>query len=277
MALRLSLTITDGPEKGKTFEFEKGSYLVGRNKGDISLSDKKASGNHCRFIVEDSGVWLEDLNSTNGTFLGSKKIDGKIELSNLDVVTVGLSRFSVAIVEALDDFKKANTRTPPAQDIQNDATARSPVPDLPPEDAVYRETGVQRIEGLIDDELKAFSKWDHPAVAEPQEAGVVSVPKITVILSARKAPEGITRLICSSTETSLGRKGVDIRLNDLDLSRKHCAIEIVGGTRAYVRDLASTNGTYVNGSRISYQELKEGDLIQIGQSIFEVNIHQEDK
>lgn len=277
MALRLSLTITDGPEKGKTFDLEAGTYVVGRASGDIKLSDKKVSGKHCQFIIEDTGVWIEDLGSTNGTFVGSRKIEGRTELSNLDVVTVGLSRFSVAIVEALDEFKKANTPISQPLETSNNAAPKIGPEDLPPPDSIYRETGVQRIQDLIEDELKAFSKWDHPSVAETVESGRVSIPKISVILNARKAPEGVTQIVCTNTETSLGRKGVDVRLNDLDLSRKHCSIEIVGGTKAYIRDLASTNGTYVNGNRVTYQEIKNGDLIQVGQSVFEVSIHHEEK
>lgn len=278
MAVKLNLTISEGPEQGQVFSIESGSLVLGRNKGDIKLTDKKVSGRHCQFIVEGDSVYVEDLGSTNGTFVGSYRVDKRFELHNLDVVTVGLTKISVAIVEELKAFKKLNAietefnpdETAPEQSVAE--THHSPIPPPPEtnEEAVYRDTGIRRINHLIDDELKSFSKWDHPNI--PEKSGGKSVPRIQVILNARKAPEGVTRITCTNEKTTIGRKEVDIRINDLDLSRKHSCVEIVGGHQAYIRDLASTNGTFVNGNRISYQELKAGDLVQIGQCVFEVFI-----
>jgi len=286
VGVKVAITVIDGPEKGKSVEFDEGKILVGRSRGEIRLSDRKISGQHCQFVIDGESVYLEDLRSTNGTFLGSQKVEERIELNNLDVVTVGLSRLSISIVEQLSDFKKANTPISEVETIAKpNAPESSPQPksnpakatskavdtELPPEGAEYRDTGIQRIDNLINDEMSAFSKWDHPAMSDNQEA-TGGIPKIQVVLVARKAPEGVSQVNCVGKLTTIGRKDVDVRVNDLDLSRKHAAIEIVGGTKAFVRDLASTNGTFVNGSKISYQELKAGDLIQIGQSVFEVQI-----
>jgi pSer/pThr/pTyr-binding forkhead associated (FHA) protein len=95
---------------------------------------------------------------------------------------------------------------------------------------------------------------------------------VKVILKIRKAPGDLSEIVCTQPVTSIGRKDVDVRINDLDLSRKHCAIEIMAGTQVMIRDLGSTNGTYLNGKKISTQEVKNGDLIQIGQSLLEVLI-----
>jgi len=285
MNIRVSLTISDGPDKGQTFDLVEGSNVVGRNRGEIKLSDKKASGRHCQFILENDRVYLEDLGSTNGTFMGAHKVGDRLELHNLDTVTIGLSKITVAIIEDVKKFKELNAQDFGNDDFNPDETVPEmakfdpstppPVPQpkknqLPPEDAIYHDTGVNRITNLIEDEMKAFSKWDHPAT--PEKSSSHSVPRIQVVLNARKAPEGVSRITCSQEKTTLGRKDVDIRINDLDLSRKHAVVEIVGGRQAYVRDLASTNGTFVNGNRVTYQEIKQGDLVQIGQCVFEIFI-----
>jgi hypothetical protein len=58
---------------------------------------------------------------------------------------------------------------------------------------------------------------------------------------------------------------VDVLLLDEKVSRKHAKISTHGG-KVMIEDLASRNGTFVNGARIRTTELKEDDLIIIGSS-----------
>ncbi len=58
---------------------------------------------------------------------------------------------------------------------------------------------------------------------------------------------------------------VDVLLLDEKVSRKHAKISTHGG-KIMIEDLASRNGTFVNGARIRNTELKEGDQIIIGSS-----------
>lgn len=63
--------------------------------------------------------------------------------------------------------------------------------------------------------------------------------------------------------TVLGRgTDADIRVEDPGVSRKHC--EIVVGTPALVRDLNSTNGTFLDGQKISESALQDGSVVKIG-------------
>ena len=63
--------------------------------------------------------------------------------------------------------------------------------------------------------------------------------------------------------TLLGRgTDADIRVEDPGVSRKHC--EIVVGAPALVRDLRSTNGTFVNGEKIDEIALEDGSVVKIG-------------
>ncbi|MGD1018342.1 MAG: DUF4388 domain-containing protein [Verrucomicrobiia bacterium] len=62
---------------------------------------------------------------------------------------------------------------------------------------------------------------------------------------------------------------VDVLLLDEKVSRKHAKISTHGG-KVVIEDLASRNGTFVNGARIRSTELKEGDQIIIGSSTIKV-------
>ncbi|HEX8996385.1 MAG TPA: FHA domain-containing protein [Ktedonobacterales bacterium] len=59
----------------------------------------------------------------------------------------------------------------------------------------------------------------------------------------------------------------DVFLEDLAVSRLHTTVSRDGAGRYIVRDENSANGTYVNGQRITEQPLKDGDEVQVGQTV----------
>ena len=63
----------------------------------------------------------------------------------------------------------------------------------------------------------------------------------------------------------IGRKGADIVIEDEKVSRKHAEIGLYGPGAYVLRDLASTNGTLLNGRRVSEKaKLRHWDLIRVG-------------
>ncbi len=68
------LTITDGPEKGKTFVLSTPRVVLGRTGADVALNDPEISRHHCLLEVRDRFVNLKDLDSTNGTFLDEGRV-----------------------------------------------------------------------------------------------------------------------------------------------------------------------------------------------------------
>lgn len=64
--------------------------------------------------------------------------------------------------------------------------------------------------------------------------------------------------------TVLGRgEAAQVRLADVGISRQHARIDY-DGSRVVLTDLGSTNGTTVNGNRISAAALQHGDVVQLG-------------
>ena len=73
-----------------------------------------------------------------------------------------------------------------------------------------------------------------------------------------------------SATLSVGRgEGSDMMLADPSVSRQHAAIEIEG-SRTFVRDLQSKNGTFVNGERVERSPLSEGDEVRFGKTTMRV-------
>lgn len=75
-----------------------------------------------------------------------------------------------------------------------------------------------------------------------------------------------TKKFILTSSLSIGRNSTDVNLNDSKLSSNHCQLNI-RGIRIFIKDLNSTNGTFVNGSRIEADvevEVRIGDRIRIG-------------
>jgi hypothetical protein len=103
----------------------------------------------------------------------------------------------------------------------------------------------------------------HPAPAQP----AYRPPAPVLELDGR--PIALTRAV-----TVVGRSGdVDIPLDDAGVSRRHAEIHVVDG-RARVVDLGSTNGTFVDGERVTSADLHDGSTITVGRSRFTFRLGQ---
>jgi pSer/pThr/pTyr-binding forkhead associated (FHA) protein len=77
-------------------------------------------------------------------------------------------------------------------------------------------------------------------------------------------PEKTFRLLPGSVRT-LGRAtGADFIVDAALVSRVHCRLTVLPDGTLEVRDLESTNGTYVNGARVERARLQAGDRLGVG-------------
>jgi hypothetical protein len=78
-------------QDGEGFELNSAQLTIGRgNQNDIPIAtDEYASARHARFEPRQDGVWVQDLGSTNGTFLNGTRLDRPRRLAQGDVVRVG--------------------------------------------------------------------------------------------------------------------------------------------------------------------------------------------
>ena len=78
-------------EEGERYELDSAALTMGRGSpNDIELHDDEfASARHARVEPRRDGVWLEDIGSTNGTFVNGTQIDRPRRLTPGDVIRVG--------------------------------------------------------------------------------------------------------------------------------------------------------------------------------------------
>lgn len=100
-----------------------------------------------------------------------------------------------------------------------------------------------------------------PRAAIAAEAGTLA-PIKAVLRIFERGRERSFQGVCPLT---IGRdKAADLPIDDAEVSRRHARLETQGET-VYVRDLGSSNGTFLNGRRIdSAIETREGDEIDVG-------------
>ena len=77
-------------------------------------------------------------------------------------------------------------------------------------------------------------------------------------------PEQTFRLLPGPARTIGRSTGADFILDAALVSRVHCQVLALGGGELEVRDLDSTNGTYVNGERVKRARLASGDRVRVG-------------
>ena len=70
----------------------------------------------------------------------------------------------------------------------------------------------------------------------------------------------------------IGRSDTDVNLDDPSVSRRHAVIEIFDAQFAVLKDLASTNGTRLNGKLVNEGKLGSGDRLQVGDCEFEYRV-----
>ena len=83
------LRVIEGPDAGWAREVS-GRVVVGRDpSADLRLNDTQVSRRHFEVSVDDGSATVEDLGSTNGTFLDQRKVTAPAELRAGDRLRIG--------------------------------------------------------------------------------------------------------------------------------------------------------------------------------------------
>jgi pSer/pThr/pTyr-binding forkhead associated (FHA) protein len=136
-------------------------------------------------------------------------------------------------------------------------------------------------------------RWRSPLrVGTERDATGDFIMATRVILTEMEgASKGQEFTFAGEDEVVIGRSSAcSLRLDDAAVSRRHCLLDL-GGDWAWVRDLGSRNGTFVNGQMIGrrpdrggkdtpapggFRRLREGDELRLGEHAFRVSVERAD-
>ena len=129
MASQFQLMMRSGPTPGASFTLEGDQIDVGRDStNEIVINDAEISRRHARLTFQGGKYVLEDLGSTNGTFVNGQRLAGPRVLKSGEVVSFGEQ--IVMIFEAIHFDAGATVVSPRAAAVP--AASRPVMPPPPP-------------------------------------------------------------------------------------------------------------------------------------------------
>ena len=90
---RLAVVAAMGHEPGTTFDVGEGATFGRSDGADIRVDDPFASSAHARIFSRGGFMYLEDMGSTNGTYLNGRQLNGSERLKVADVIRIGDSEY----------------------------------------------------------------------------------------------------------------------------------------------------------------------------------------
>ncbi len=129
----LILTLAEKGGEAKELSFEQTEIRVGRVRdNEIVLPKGNVSKHHCRLLLEDDQLLLEDLGSTNGTYVNGRRISEPTPITAADRIFVG--DFILRLAEGMGEDESAFPHAPSVPEAGSLSTAlpRRPLPPPPP-------------------------------------------------------------------------------------------------------------------------------------------------
>lgn len=244
------------------YNMNKERYTIGRlPDNDIRIDNPAVSGHHSLIINILNDSFLEDLNSTNGTYVNGKLIK-KHALQHGDVITVG--HHQLRFVDQADgdteqdEFEKTMVITPRTQDaekmrVASQAVDRAVADIAPPRAAAASPAPVQRAATSAAAPMPAAAPpRPAPVTASGEEAVALPKAKLQVLSGAFAGRE----LDLNKALTTLGRPGVQVAA----ITRRAEGYFIVHVDSGKEGDYPLVNGTPIGPQA---RKLSDNDVIQL--------------
>jgi pSer/pThr/pTyr-binding forkhead associated (FHA) protein len=250
--------VPNGPEIALTAKLSVGRAI----ENDLKLVEGSPSRKHALLNVTGGAVWIEDLNSLNGTYVNGQRITSKVKLKADDRV-----RFDAEEYLFLEELP-----------LEDKTALRPGAPIVPVE--IVAETGRLKVPaGWVDNRQLAEGKTQYMSPQElekmrqsvlgPDAAnaayGVVDTPRLIVLEGSGSFSRVQLRAEApGKKEWTVGSEGErEILIKRTGVSALHAKI-VNDGKRWKVIDQVSANGTFVNGNRCITSFLSSDDRISFG-------------
>jgi pSer/pThr/pTyr-binding forkhead associated (FHA) protein len=126
-----SLLVIAGPLEGEKIDVDR-TLVVGRHDADVVIDDPELSRRHLEIRLDSDGLIVEDLGSTNGTFIDKRPIEAPTHVGHGERVTLGATVLEVQVVAEpgvtrlvpkVEDPNATHLRTAPREPVRPLAAA----------------------------------------------------------------------------------------------------------------------------------------------------------
>ena len=242
-----------------------GEVIVGRGSAsDLVIDQDRLSRKHARLSAGDGAVLVEDLGSTNGTFVNDNKVDAPTLAKNGDIIKFDSFAYQVSVIGGVDDTDATITGdTTPDEEVLE---AKTQVFTPPKSWALDTNQSTEGTQVMSVDMMRQNSAAD--SGEEVAEDINVDVPVLICLGGELKGKVFKFNTREKLTKWEIGRAdSCEIQIDDGSVSTNHAQL-IHEGRRWKLIDLMSANGTYVNDNKGLTSYLSSGDKVRFGQVEF---------
>jgi pSer/pThr/pTyr-binding forkhead associated (FHA) protein len=235
---------------------------VGRSpENGLKLVEGSPSRRHALLSIAADSAWVQDLGSTNGTFVNDKRIDAKVRLNNNDKLRFDVEEYLFRIESDEREGDQTIARAAVADLVADSGRVKVPSGWVDnPQQASGNKTLYMTPEQLQQERKRILASG-----AVDAAVGQVETPQLIVLGADGESQRIRLRAADAGTkEWSVGGEGErEILLKRVGVSALHAKI-VNDGDRWKVIDQLSANGTFVNGRRCMMSFLNSGDRISFG-------------
>jgi pSer/pThr/pTyr-binding forkhead associated (FHA) protein len=243
----------------------KPEMVLGRQaECDLQLTEGHASRRHAKLLLEQDGVWVEDLNSANGTFVNGTKVTGKVKLAPNDRLRFDVEEFDLRVPSAAPpvDDGKTQYREPASAVVDAESSGLSKRPGAWADPDAMGD-GANKTKFIDPAQMKQMMN-NAPAATDVNTASIDG-PHLHVASGSRTGLNiKLTVGESGAKEWTIGSStDREVQFQDSGVSALHAKI-VNEGERWKVLDQMSANGTFVNGKRSNVSYLTAGDRVRFG-------------
>ncbi|NWF64129.1 MAG: FHA domain-containing protein [Chloroflexi bacterium] len=135
---QFQFVMRSGPTPGVTFPLEGEQLTIGRDSTNgVAINDAEVSRKHARLMFQGGKFVLEDLGSTNGTFVNGQRLAGPVVLKPGDVVSLGEQIVLMYDAIAADPGATVAVSRKAAQQMAQAPAYSAPAPSYSPPPAAH--------------------------------------------------------------------------------------------------------------------------------------------
>lgn len=233
---------------------------------DVLLTEGHASRRHAKLLLTPDGAWLEDLGSSNGTYINGSRITGRVRIASGDRLRFDVEEYDFrmparAMQSIVPDEHKTVYRPPEAAAVVAESSGMYKRPGAWADPDAMADGGSNKTRFIDPAQMKQMVN-NSPLVANPS---AVDGPHLQVVSGSRSGLN--IRLAVGDSgnaEWTIGSQiDREVQFQDSGVSALHAKIANEG-ERWKVIDQMSANGTFVNGKRANVSYLASGDRVRFG-------------